>query len=247
MHARRLVAVSSSLFIGLCWIVLAEVAHATVLSPGDTGSPDVFSGIDFTEAQSTAAASSTQSTSGLSNVSLHTAVYADPNNPFGAGDLDFLYQITNGRSDVDSNDTISLVTMSSFTGFSTDVGYGNFQWTLCFGSPELCAGFNPDQGYAPSSVYRSASGDIIGFNDAIGQYFPASEILVIETNATSYSDGSVTVTGPNGSLTFAAFQPAAAAVPEPSTWLLFAVGSAVMLRRKRAKSDADTPVRSAGT
>jgi hypothetical protein len=208
------------------WFLHGGIAHATMLSPGDSGSPDVFANIFTSAAQTTTTSFVTQSSGSLSQVSMSFAVYADPNNVFGAGDLDFLYQIQSGNG-TQQNETISLVTVTSFSGFSTDAGYTTF--TQCFGSlPNLCRAFNTDQSLAPSSVFRSLTGDTVGFNISIGTYPPASDILVIETNATSYSTGGVvTASGSSSSVSFAAFQPSgAAAVPEPASVGLLALGLA---------------------
>jgi hypothetical protein len=48
------------------------------------------------------------------------AVYSDPDNTFGASDLDFVYQVSN---DAGSTDSIGRLTAISFLGYQTDVGY----------------------------------------------------------------------------------------------------------------------------
>jgi hypothetical protein len=41
------------------------------------------------------------------------AVYSDPNNTFGAGDLDFVYQVSNNAG---STDSIARLTATNFSG-----------------------------------------------------------------------------------------------------------------------------------
>lgn len=203
------------------------LAHATTLSPGDSGSPDVFTNIITGTAAATDFTFSTVSSGSLGGINLREAVYADPNNVFGAGKLDFLFQIQSG-SGSSANETITLVTTSSFTGFSTDVGYTTFTAKCIGGLPSLPCAFNPDQFFAPTFVSRSSNGSTVSFTTAIGNYPPASAIFVVETNATSYSTGgSVTASGATSSVTFAAFQPSgAASVPEPASIALLVLGFA---------------------
>lgn len=202
------------------------LAHAITLSPGDSGSPDIFTNIITGTAVATDFTFSTVSSGALPNVTMREAVYADPNNVFGAGKLDFLFQIENGNIDLGENETITLLTATSFTGFSTDVGYATFTSKCIGGLPSLPCAFNPDQFFTASSVSRSSTGSTVNFTTAIGTYYPASDIFVIETNATSYSTGgSITASGATSSVTFAAFQPTgAASVPEPASVALLALG-----------------------
>ena len=145
---------------------------------------------------------------------IQAAVYSDPLNTFGAGDLDFVYQITNSAS---STDSISRVTAINFTGFSTDVGF------TATGSG-LGNGF-VNGTVAPELVDRQ-SADVVGFTfnapltDAITPG-ATSTVLVIETNATHFTSGNVSVI--DGSvITVPAFSPTA--VPEMSSVTLLGLG-----------------------
>lgn len=91
----------------------------------------------------------------------------------------------------------------------------------------------------PSSVDRSADGDVVGFN--LPGVLPTDSTvdLVIETNATSTSDPLLTIYGSNGQqVTFSDFGPSGpptgTSMPEPSTGLLLAIGlSGFLGLRKR--------------
>jgi hypothetical protein len=76
----------------LAMLLLVSGAHANTLAPGGSGSPDVFSGLS---GLTLLASSSLVTVNGGDNWDFNEAVYSDPNNTFGAGDLDFMFQVTN--------------------------------------------------------------------------------------------------------------------------------------------------------
>ena len=101
----------------LC-LVFSMVTQAALLSPGTNVPPDVFN-------LACGAPLATQTTSFTSTnnrvvASLTASVCADPSNPFGAGDLDFLYQLTNTAASLDG---VGRITGINFTGWSVDAGY----------------------------------------------------------------------------------------------------------------------------
>jgi hypothetical protein len=88
--------------------------------------------------------------------------------------LDFLYYLTNNST---SKDALTRTTTTDFTGdLSADT-----------------VGFLADGNVAPVTVDRSLSGDTIGFSFAANSLLPglSSDILVIETDATAFTTGSV--------------------------------------------------------
>jgi len=161
-----------------------------------------------------------------------SAVYSDPSNPFGAGDLDFVYQVTN----VSGNDFIGRLTAGVFSGFMTDVGF------TATGSA-LPRGLFVDGTEAPRLVNRSAAalnnGATVGFiYDApmSSTFAPGttSTALIIETDAKDFKTGNVNVIDDVVGST-AAFEPASAvATPEPSSVALMLLGiGLVFVMRKR--------------
>src|SRR6266700_2458217 len=82
--------------------VFSVAARASVKAQGPGAFvPDVFTGC----AGCTLLASDTTtatSTNGILTFTLVAAVYADPGNIFGAGDLDFVYQVSNSATSTDS-------------------------------------------------------------------------------------------------------------------------------------------------
>src|SRR5438045_877231 len=101
-------------------LVFSVAANATVLTPGTGGQlPDIFTGCTGCTLLATHDTGLVTGTfNGLTlNFDLVSAVYSDPSNTFGAGDLDFFYQVTNEAS---STDSIGRVTATDFKGFLTD-------------------------------------------------------------------------------------------------------------------------------
>lgn len=140
----------------------------------------------------------------------------DPLNPYGLGDLDFVYSVLNGAT---STASISGIAATAFTGFSTDVGY-------------FTATAFPGGTIAPTTVDR-ISANIVGFN--FNSFAPGDEslVLVIKTDATAYGAGLLNITddaGGNGSVM------ALAPVPEPGpVWPLgCALLGVVLYWRKRS-------------
>jgi hypothetical protein len=163
---------------------------------------------------------------------LVSAVYSDPNNTFGAGDLDFVYQVTNEAS---STDSIGRVTATDFTGFQTDVGYNTAGSTFPF-SP-----FATDGTVAPGLVDRNTA-STIGFGFAVPPLFAlippghASNVLEIQTDATNFQLGQASVVDGKAT-TVDAFGPATAAVPETASTLeLLFLGLIVLLGITRVRS-----------
>lgn len=139
-------------------------------------------------------------------------VFSDPSNPFGAGDLDFGYQFAFVHTT--SPGDVQKLIAGSFAGFSTDVGYN--------------PNFITDGGFSgtivPSSVDRpDISGDTVEFNFPAGAVTAVSPVLQIDTNATLFTAGTASVLIDGGSINFSnAFAPAA--VPDPSSLVLFSIG-----------------------
>jgi hypothetical protein len=202
--------------------VLTGVAGAQVLGPGQTAGG--FPGI-LTYGGSVLA-TTTHTITPIGPVSDFTAtytetVYSDPNNLFGAGDLDFVISVTNSAN---SSANLERVTNGAFRSFETLVGYAD------------------EGGAVPSDITRSLNapgvGNTIGFdfsgadNIMDGQ---KTDDLIIQTNATNYTIGSVAISND-----VSAFGPgfAPTACPEPASLSLFGGGlfglGMLAYRRKKA-------------
>jgi hypothetical protein len=200
--------------------IFACGASASVLTPGTGGQlPDVFAGCAGCTLLATANTGPISSTfNGVTlTFDLVSAVYSDPSNTFGAGDLDFMYQVTNEAS---STDSVGRVTATDFAGFQTDVGY------TAAGS-SLPGGVFVNGSVPPGLVDRNTA-STIGFGFAVPPLFAlvppdeASSVLIIETDAARFMTGQASVIDGKAT-TVNAFGPAAA-VPEPISFLLVGAG-----------------------
>jgi uncharacterized repeat protein (TIGR03803 family) len=155
-----------------------------------------------------------------------TAVVRDPNNVFGAGDLDFLYQWT---ANTDNPDNFTETSASGFGTFATDVGFIDSTSVPA----SLTAYFQTPSGRniaAPDSVQRSVSGKTIDwlFSDQGLNPGDVGYVLEVQTSAgpTGWSAGSAEIEA-GAAANVNAFAPAA--VPEPSALALLAIASAGLL------------------
>jgi hypothetical protein len=140
-----------------------------------------------------------------------------------AGTLDFYYKITNNPN---SHGSIDFVVREKFIGFSTDV-----DWAI-----DGVGTVNPDQ------ATRTADGEEVLFDFlAVNLLDPGEEsrYFFIKTNATTYNAeglGFIAVGAPASvgqTITIPSFQPV---VPEPSTWLLCAIGLSTTFYSRRRRS-----------
>ena len=206
-------------------MAIASTANAVVVAPGGSvgdgtaGSPGALTvfadslGAPLTQV-STPVATPTY------NGTLTSAVYTNQ-----GGTLDFLYQFTNSPN---SSDGIERLTMSSFTGFTTDVGYRT----------DAVAPFVAGA-QQPFFATRSANGSVVGFEfsstNQAGPYLispgESSRTIVIRTNATQFVAGNTAII--DG---FAANAPsfAPSEIPEPASLAALAtVALGAMMRRRR--------------
>lgn len=196
---------------------LAQPAQATIIPPGPGAfPPDIFAGCPGCTLL--AFIDSGPVTTGSLTFDLISAVLSDPANIFGAGDLDFVYQVSNSRS---STDSIGRVTTIDFTGFATDVGY-----TVTGSS--LPGGFFVDGTVTPQLVDR-VSADVVGFSfnaplSLLVAPGTTSVPLAIETDAINFKAGTANIIDGHVA-SVAAFAPASpSTVPEPASVLLSSMG-----------------------
>jgi hypothetical protein len=200
-------------------LTFSGVGKADILVPGSTGNPSVFTFVNQTLLAVTSSPFSNNNENGI----VLAGVVSDPNNTFGAGDLDFVYQIDNNPSSMDG---LERLVAADFTGHLTDVGYatnGSF----------LGNGF-VDGTVAPLTVDRPFANEV-GFSfGALNAVAPGTDsvLLVVETNDTNYEAGTVAIIDAL-STNLPGYQPA----PEPSMTMLAGAGLAavVALRKKFAR------------
>ena len=209
------------LFVGGAGLLLAmsfaSMSHASILVPGSTVFPDVFTAPSGAVLLASISAPWVDSGSTMSGTE-ETAVFLDPTNVLCAGCLDFMYQVSNNPS---STDSIARLTAINFTGFSTDVGF------ITNGSA-LPGGLFVTGTATPGLADRNSAGDVVGFTfdypvvlDEVGPG-ETSLVLVIETNAKNIAAGHDNLID-GGVTTLSAFEPTAA-VPEPASWALMIAG-----------------------
>ena len=133
-------------------------------------------------------------------------VYQDPSNVFGANDLDFLYTFTH-----QVGDSVERITVGNFNGYTIEAGVLHY---------------NPGGTIAPDGVSFAQNG-AVGFyfnNNPIGGT-STTEGLLVETNATNYTQGYISAQDNTAGGAYA-YQPAAAmaATPEPTSLALFGTG-----------------------
>jgi hypothetical protein len=192
--------------------LLVPISQASVLSNGTSVPPSPL----FPAGTLVASVINGTITTATFSDSYSQWVYADPNNTFCANCLDFVYQFTNNGGD--ANERFS---MYNFGGFTVDVGT------------------NPFGVHDPTTVDRSLNGPVIGYN------YPASDeimpgqttpLLVIETNATTFTKGFASAQDGTAGYGFA-YAPAAA-TPEPPTLAMLGGGLTLLggLLRRMTRS-----------
>ena len=192
---------------------LARNAHAVIIVAGQAATPTGSGTFSGTLLNDTGAENFVGTGVGGGIVFLGTfdsQVYKDST----TGDLDFVYQISNNLTSIDS---IESLTSGGFAPFTTDADYV------------------PATGVAiPTTVTRNGSGNNVGFDfTGVAAIAPGTttDLLVVKTDASSYTTGfAVVQDGGNGSA--AEFVPA---VPEPTTAALAGLATmGLAIRRRRS-------------
>src|SRR6266478_2200380 len=176
------------------------------------------------------------STLGTTAGTLVSAVFEE-----SGGTLDFYYQVTNnltapncGSAGQPACDPISRETDTTFTGFSTALGFR-------VDGSTLPGGIFSDGTVAPVTGDRNNVGDVVGFSfnppdQAKIQPGQTSNVLDISTDATHFTAGNASVID-GGVTTVAAFQPAVgpSKIPEPASILLLGGGLLALVRFRRLR------------
>jgi hypothetical protein len=225
-------------------------AHAATLSPGGGGPttpPDSYT-ISSSATVLASIQNQTINSSGGPTTTVggtySTWVLRDPNNPFGANDLTFVYQFNNtGGAPVPSGTTPTAVERISVGDFGVPVVDAATQsgGTLPAG---MTGTFNGGTGVQASYVDRGPTGLPVGFAFPTGGSGGAitvgssSRLLIVATNATSFTTGTFAVIDSTTS-TNLGYQPTfPSGVPEPASVVMMGlgglgVGALALVRRRK--------------
>jgi hypothetical protein len=201
----------------LALLVMASQAQATLLPPGGFVLPVPTASYAGTVLASITQGYSFSTSIGTATGTVTELVVRDTLNPFGAGDLSFIYQVKVSTIDV------GAISGGSYTGFLTDVAQ-------TAGPPSLPAGT------VLSLLATRSTPDTVRFT-----FFPSvlpgetSFAQIIRTNATAFTTGTIGLIDSGGE-TLNGFAPTA--TPEPTSLVLLAslslgIGCAAFRRHRR--------------
>jgi hypothetical protein len=217
----------------LAVLFTATLAQATILPP--TGSspvpPSAFGTSDTGPFLADTGVQTYTATNSLGQTTItgdyRATVYADPDNSFCAGCLDFFVTVTSNASSLDD---IERITLASYGAFLTNVGYS------------IGTGSNLT-GVTPVTVDRSSNGDVIGYDFNVPNGVAPGEetqVLEIQTNAKSFMVGTMQIID-NSVASVNVFDPCP--VPEASSISMTLLGGVLLGlgyigRRRRASQRA---------
>jgi PEP-CTERM motif len=219
----------SSLGLALALSVTSPFVCGNILTPGTGGAPDPISSATWCTGDACtieALTTGTYTVKDASGTTTQTGLYdAAVVIDSTSLDLDFVYefQVTDGTSPF-----IASLSASAFGGFTTDVDYD---------SGDVFSNLIPVGTIInPNNADRSpGAGDVIDYDFNPGDVTKGntSAILIIRTNAQYWQAGSFALQDDNNSGNIAAYAPAA--VPEPTSILLFGGALALACRAIRRK------------
>jgi hypothetical protein len=195
-------------------LCICEVANADPLQVGQTVVPPVTAGMGIVGDNLTVSVPVTFSGAGFSGTLASSVLTNDATNPFGADKLTFTYLL---RNDLSSSNVLHRLTLSSFENVRIDVS------TKVDGMPIV-----GDAPWRKPVMADRSTADVLGFSFlplGDGPITPGhySSLLVVHTDASAFTPTTASVI--DGSIaTVSSFAPLAA-VPEPGTCILAALGA----------------------